>query len=185
MKKITSLFLSFLCAFALVGCGGNEEPSNNQNTEWSTIKEATCTEEGLKEKYINGELIQESIPVLGHDYGEWNVTLKETCTTDGKEERQCSRCSSKEEKIIEAHHVLKDGCSFDIDTHYYECNNCTEKIDLANHNFTVNKEDKYAYFLDDNSLFESLIMVNVGYISTLNCDECDVKITDYNLVDKY
>lgn len=42
MKKISSLFLSLLCVFTIVGCGGNNS-SNNQNTEWSVVKDATCT----------------------------------------------------------------------------------------------------------------------------------------------
>lgn len=187
MKKIkifAMLSLIILSMFSLVACGENGGPSNNQNTEWSTIKEATCTEEGLKEKYVNGELIQDVIPVLGHDYSKWNVILKETCTTDGKEERVCSRCSLKEEKVIEAHHVLKDGYSFDIDTHYYECENCTDKIDLSNHNFEINKEDKFAYFLDDN-VYDGINKIKIGCVNILLCYDCNIKIVDCNLISKY
>lgn len=185
MNKISSFFLGLLCVFTIVGCGGNNNSSSNQNTEWNVVKDATCTEEGLKEKYVNGELKQEVIPALGHEYGSWNIVLNETCTTDGKEERQCIRCSFKEEKVIEAHHVLKDGYFFDIDSHYYECENCTDKIDLSNHNFEINKENKYAYFLDSLNTFGSFFILDVGYIQTLTCEDCDVKIIDYNLVEKY
>lgn len=89
MKKIILIFLSLICIFSLVSCGNKESLPNNQNTKWNIVKSASCSEEGLKEKYVNGELAQEAIPALGHDYGEWNVNLKESCTTDGKEERQC------------------------------------------------------------------------------------------------
>ena len=32
MKKTSSLFLSLLCVFVIVGCGGNTNYSSNQNT---------------------------------------------------------------------------------------------------------------------------------------------------------
>lgn len=185
MKKTTSLFLSLLCVFTIAGCGENNNSSNNQNTEWNVVKDATCTEEGLKEKYVDGELKQEVIPALGHEYGNWNIIINETCTTDGKEERQCIRCPFKEDRVVEAHHVLKDGYSFDIDTHYYECENCTDKIDLSNHNFEINKENKYAYFLDSENILDSFLMFDVGYVQTLICEDCDVKIIDYKLVENY
>lgn len=184
MKKISSLFLSLLCVFTIVGCGGNNS-SNNQNTEWSVVKDATCTEEGLKERYVDNELKQEVIPALGHDYGDWNIVLNETCTTDGKEERQCKRCPFKEERGIDAHHVLKDGYFFDIDTHYYKCENCTDKIDLSNHNFEISKENKYAYLIDSLNTFGSFLILDVGYVQTLTCSDCNIKIIDYNLVEKY
>ena len=185
MKKITSFILSLLCAFTMLGCGGGDDSSSNQNTEWEVVKEATCTETGLQQKYVNGELVEETIEALGHEYGAWTTTLTETCTVDGKKERQCTRCTHKEKDVITAHHVLKQGYKFDMDTHYYECENCVEKIDLSNHEFEIETEDKYAYFLDGIDLFGDTIMAKVGCVSTLHCDTCDMTIVDYNLIKKY
>lgn len=195
MKKLIALILSIFCIFALVGCAGDNDgnsstdtPSDgNQNTnDWSIVKNPTCYETGLKQKYENGELIQEDIPMLSHNYGLWTVDTQATCTIDGKEIRQCTNtgCTAKEERKIEAHHVLKDGFKFDVDSHYYECENCTEKIDLVDHEFEIKKQDKYAYFLEANNLY-SMVMFKLGYVSELTCEDCDVKILDYKLIKQH
>jgi len=172
IKLITIVSLIVILIFSLAGCGG--DTPDDKNTEWTIVKEATCTEEGKKEKYLDGQLVQETIPQLGHNYDEWKVTLQETCTTDGKEERECIRCHNKEDKVIEAHHVLKTGYAFDINTHYYECENCEEKINLSNHNFNIDKEDKYAYMSSDR--------IYLGYVATLTCKDCNIKIEDIKLL---
>ena len=183
MRKITALILSLSFALTMVACGDNSD-SSNQNTEWSVITQPTCTEQGLKERYVSGVLIQEPIEALGHSYGAWSTTTEPTCIVNGKEERQCTRCSYKEENVLTAHHTLKQGFKFDENAHYYECENCTDKIDLTNHDFEITTEDKYIYLMNDNILYD-LTMAKVGYVSTLTCSACDVCIVDYSLVKKY
>lgn len=188
MKKLTSLFLVLLCLVTMAGCDGNNPP-DNKNTDWTIVTQATCTQDGLQERYVDGELNQETIPALGHDYGEWTVTLEETCDTDGKQERQCSRCTAKEEQTIDAHHVLKETFTFDENSHYYECENCGETFDSCAHDFATTKEDKYAYidvFMEFGDSISSILdKVNIGYVETMTCSECDVKIKDAKLLSRY
>ena len=51
-----------------------------------------CGEEGTTE----------TIPTLGHSFGDWTVTKDATCTEEGKQERTCTRegCEVKETGII-------------------------------------------------------------------------------------
>lgn len=63
-------------------------------------KEATCTEEGLTDGEkcsVCGETFkeQETIPALGHDFGEW--TADEDA---GEETRTCSRCGETETRAL-------------------------------------------------------------------------------------
>lgn len=62
-------------------------------SEWKTVKEPTCTENGISERVCNVEVAHKetsSIPALGHDY---IITIKEaTCTEDGKKIYTCSTC---------------------------------------------------------------------------------------------
>ena len=76
---------------------------NEEDAE--VTKQPTCTETGTKIYYCEcGETKTETIKKLGHDFGEWTVKTPATCTVDGKEERECSRCHEKEEKVIKAAH---------------------------------------------------------------------------------
>ena len=72
-----------------------------------------------------------------------------------------------------------------IDSHYYECENCPEKIDLALHEFDVTKENRYAFFVDDINIFDNFHMFKVGYVNTLTCKDCNIKIIDYKLIKNY
>ena len=71
--------------------------------EWTVAREATCTEEGEKERVCAcGEKETETIPPTGHDYGDWTTVKAATCTEDGLEERACALCGNKESRTISA-----------------------------------------------------------------------------------
>ena len=60
--------------------------------EWKVVTEATCTENGLKERTCEcGEKESEVVEAKGHTYGEWTTTVEPTCA-DGEKERVCSDC---------------------------------------------------------------------------------------------
>ena len=60
--------------------------------EWKVVTEATCTENGLKERTCEcGE--------KGHTYGEWTTTVEPTCA-DGEKERVCSDCGYVATEVI-------------------------------------------------------------------------------------
>lgn len=182
MKKILATLLCVFCLFALVAC---EQPEPPKNTDWETVTQPTCTTEGKKQRYVDDVLQEETIPALGHDFpDEWTITQKETCTTDGNEQRKCARCPETENRTIAAHHVSKDEQVYNWDEHYYECENCSEKIDLANHQFNVSREEKYAYFIREGAV-DIVDKIAVGYIDTFTCSGCGVVIKDAKLISKY
>ncbi len=72
---------------------------------------ATCTKTGLTEGShcsVCGDTLSEqlSTEALGHDWGGWVVLKEATYTEAGKEERTCSRCGEKEQKVIPKKTVL-------------------------------------------------------------------------------
>lgn len=72
--------------------------------EWTTVKEATCTEAGREKRVCSICSAEEtrSIEALGHKFGEWTVTKKATCTEKGSQTRTCSVCQATETQDIAA-----------------------------------------------------------------------------------
>ena len=81
-----------------------EELSSNRNSydlrhhehTFTTTKEPTCTEPGEKVSSgcICGQTVTETIPALGHDWGEWKVTKEAGPGVKGEETRVCARDAS-------------------------------------------------------------------------------------------
>ena len=64
---------------------------------WTTVREATCTTDGLKERECSvcHKKEQETIPALNHDYQtEWTEDIAPTCTTAGQKSHHCTRCNA-------------------------------------------------------------------------------------------
>ena len=69
---------------------------------WTTTKEPTCTEDGLKTGVCScTDTVTEPIPATGHSFGEWTVSTPATCTEDGEETRSCA-CGETETRPIPA-----------------------------------------------------------------------------------
>ena len=69
---------------------------------WTTTKEPTCTEDGLKTGVCScTDTVTEPIPATGHSFGEWTVSTPATCTEDGEETRSCA-CGETETRPISA-----------------------------------------------------------------------------------
>lgn len=108
LKKIltsVALLMALVCALASCG-GGNGDPSTNPQhihafEEWETVKDATCTEEGTKERYCTcGEKQTATIAMKAHTFGEWTVTKEATKEEVGEEVRTCV-CGEEEKREIE------------------------------------------------------------------------------------
>lgn len=95
MKRKISLLILLVIAMtsvlALASC---------KRDEWIIVKEATCTESGLRIYnciHDNSEHQQkEVIPALGHSYGDWLVLEEATLTQEGIKQHTCTRCHHKE-----------------------------------------------------------------------------------------
>lgn len=76
--------------------------SHQHSYSAKVTKNATCTAAGVKTYSCScGDSYTESISATGHSFGDW-VTVKEpTTTATGKAERTCSKCSSKEERVLD------------------------------------------------------------------------------------
>ena len=74
-------------------------------SDWE-VKDATCTEDGLKTRHCQNdgckEVESEVIPATGHTFGEWTVTTPATCETEGQETRTCTDCNETETRVIKA-----------------------------------------------------------------------------------
>lgn len=72
--------------------------------DWVIVKEATCTEEGLRTQTctVCGDVLEEVIKATGHTFGEWEVTTPATCETEGQETRTCADCNETEARVIKA-----------------------------------------------------------------------------------
>ena len=93
----------------------------HEGGDWKTVKEATCTEDGLKQqlcKTCPKVMAEETIPAKGHNH-EWKTTKKATCTADGLKQEICSRCGNvnAEETVPAKGHSFGSGAT---------CDNCSE-----------------------------------------------------------
>ena len=111
MKKIiVALFICIICLTALASCSLFH---SHEFGEWSTTKNPTCTEEGIRTRYCTcGEKQDESIPALGHTVVK-DESIPSTCTAEGKTEgSHCSVCGAiiVEQEIVpvKEHTEVKD-----------------------------------------------------------------------------
>ena len=81
-KSLIVVVLMLVLVCALASCGGEHTHSYE---EWETTKAATCTTEGIKERYCScGEKQSATIPMTEHTYGEWEITKEATYTEAGR-----------------------------------------------------------------------------------------------------
>ncbi|MCD7828785.1 MAG: amidase domain-containing protein [Clostridiales bacterium] len=98
--------------------------------EWYTVKQATCTTDGLMRRVCSrcGKVEEKTVskgghvpgaaatcttaqvctacgttlvPALGHYMGDWETVTEPTCISDGLARKDCSRCNYYETKVLE------------------------------------------------------------------------------------
>ena len=111
--------------------------------EFKVTKEATCTEDGSRERVceVCDQKEIQVIPALGHTWTAFKVTKAATCTEDGSQERTCTVCGEKEIQVIPAAHkfgefvVIEEPTCFATGTKEHTCTVCgykeTESIPAA------------------------------------------------------
>ncbi|MBO4539185.1 MAG: leucine-rich repeat protein, partial [Clostridia bacterium] len=96
------------------------------------------------------DVIKETIPATGHDYGEWNETESATCTKDGEKERSCSTCGKVEKETILAHghsygewEITTEAKCTEAGEKQRSCSECgkieTKTIEPLGHNYVNNE----------------------------------------------
>lgn len=111
--------------------------------EFVTVKEATCTEKGLKQKTCTGcgDIVKEEIEALGHDFStEWTIDTAATCTVNGTKSHHCTRCDAKSDitTVSLIDHNYTAYSSNNNKTHSSKCEMCG-KTKTENCTFTSKK----------------------------------------------
>ena len=105
--------------------------------EWKVTKDATCTENGQKERSCAcGAKETRAIPATGHSWSAWTVTKAATCGAAGEQVHTCSKCGTSETDVIPATGKHQDN------NNDGKCDNCGAAVS-HNHkygNWTVTKD---------------------------------------------
>lgn len=84
--------------------------------EWVTTKEASCEEDGHREKVCAScqDKIEETLPALGHDWDDGQVTQPATCTQEGAKVFTCKNCGGTRTEVLQpAGHQWNDDYTVD------------------------------------------------------------------------
>ena len=103
-RKFLAILLAVGMIFAVAAAGCKPESAHtHEYGEWTTVKEATCGEKGLKEKTCScGAKIEEEIAATGEHNYVWTVEVAATCGAEGKEKGVCSGCQAETERTLPA-----------------------------------------------------------------------------------
>lgn len=113
-KRIVTIVLFAVVLIAtmvtsMVSC--TNEPHVHAFGEWTVMKNASCEENGITERFCEcGEKQVEEVFATGHTFGEWKIVKEATCVDEGTERRECV-CGKTETRIIEKtniHHEVID-----------------------------------------------------------------------------
>ena len=122
---------------------GSTVAANHSYGEWTTVKAATCTEDGTEQRVCSvcGDVETRTIKAAGHQYGEWTTVKAATCTEDGTEQRVCSVCGDVETRTIKAlgheyskeYTVDKEATTSEEGSKSLHCihEGCTSKADIT------------------------------------------------------
>ena len=77
---------------------------NHAYGDWVIVKEATCTEEGLRTQTCAncGDVKKEVLPKVDHTWNEGEITKQPTCTEDGSRLFTCTVCGDTKTEVIPA-----------------------------------------------------------------------------------
>lgn len=135
--KLISLVVC-LAAIILSCCSCGKCKDGEHKFKATTIKDATCTDEGLVDYKCDkcGYEEEKSTSAMGHNYTQQSTTA--TCTKNGKATYKCSRCGDVKEEDIKAtgHNWIEATCQ--KPKYCYNCG-ITEGSKNNNHNFVDGK----------------------------------------------
>ena len=149
--------------------------------KWETVKQATCTEDGKKERCCASCTAKEYeiIPALNHSYGEWQTIKEPTCTEEGKKERICSRCSHSETETLPVIAHTYDGYIKNAEYHWQKCTVCQNDSEREPHNFVdgvcsvCNYDSRFSFELDFKLTGDYYSVTGMG-----ECSDKEIKIPE-------
>lgn len=144
MKKLlTAAFILLAALCGMLGLAACEESASSTEHvfgAWTTVDEATCSREGLEERFCT-ECNQRETRVIPideskHVFGEGEITLEPTCTTPGQKTFTCANnpahkryeeiaVDANAHKLIE-HSELLPQCTVDGNKQYWQCEYCNK-----------------------------------------------------------
>ena len=148
-RKPTSIvFILVLCILVLCAVVGCSKKHSHDYGEWTVTTEPTCEAEGERTRLCSGgdAKITETIPALGHNYGELVTEKSATCTQDGvKAHYECSvchKCFDADKNEMEGVAIKASGhnfgewidgvkptCTAEGTKGHYECSACHKYFD--------------------------------------------------------
>ena len=149
--------------------------------EWETVKQATCTEAGKKERRCSActEIEYETIPALNHNYGNWQTVKEPTCTEEGEKQRVCSLCSHKDTETIPVIAHTYDGYIKNAQYHWQKCAVCQNDSEREPHNFidgvcsVCNYDSRFSFELDFKLTGDYYTVTGMG-----DCTDKEIKIPE-------
>lgn len=92
---VAVLTLSGISIFGFnFGNSSDNTPHEHSFGEWAVVEEATCTENGTRERACAcGEKETEAIEAAGHSFVTYISDENATCTEDGTKTAKCERCN--------------------------------------------------------------------------------------------
>ena len=173
MKR--KLINSLLIALILIPCIGLLGGCRLLLTEnWTVVRAATCTQEGLKRRKNDAGEIEESIiPKTEHNYGNLVTIIDSTCTEEGLMQKTCKDCGYVKDVPKSIHHNFDNTLDFDEVDHWLNCTNCDQKVGITiEHRFETEYYPIVVYGLHFCEV--------IGYEIVKTCEEerCDVEIRD-------
>lgn len=124
-------------------------------TEWETVEEPTCTEEGVEEGTCTRckETIEQEIPMVEHTVEDWDIIEDSTCTSTGEKKGECTVCGEEiTETIEEKDHtpgdweVTSEATENSDGTRVKKCTVCGEKLETES--FSLTKEELIQQYKD-------------------------------------
>ncbi|MBQ8446419.1 MAG: hypothetical protein IJX31_01425 [Clostridia bacterium] len=105
IKRIFSLLMSLTLLFSLGACSKSSSKgcANHTYSPWTTSIEATCANDGRKERTCStcGHTETQAIPATSiHSFGLWTTSVEATCKNTGVQTKTCSVCGTTESQSI-------------------------------------------------------------------------------------
>ena len=128
--------------------------SGHDWSDWSTIKEPTCTTTGQEQRICAAckETETKSIVANGHSYGTWRTIRTATCSQTGLKERTCSVCKNVQQQTIAKTAHSYGSWKYDDSYHWRTCTRCGYTTSKSYHTKSNGKCITCSYRVPSNGL---------------------------------